>query len=163
ARSPGSTAERTLKADDMAGIAEIYQTSDFTRVTGSVSGKVTKTGTGVLGAHIVAFNPASGKLVGGFTLSDDGTFTIAGLEPGPQVVRVGPLDDGDISSFLDPALNIDVNFKVVFSNKLVVVPPGGTAPSIEVKVVAKSSGVGASLLFHCSWRCARRRRRSNRM
>jgi len=131
------TVNRTLRADDIAGISDIYGDSTFRTSTGSITGRVTKNGTGVLGAHIVAFNPASGKLVGGFTLSDDGTFTIAGLEPGPQVVRVEPLDDGDISSFLDPALNIDVNFKVVFYNKLVVVPRGGTAPSIEVKVVAK--------------------------
>jgi hypothetical protein len=131
------TVNRTLRDDDIAGISDIYGDSTFRGSTGSITGRVTKNGTGVLGAHIVAFNPASGKLVGGFTLSDDGTFTIAGLEPGPQVVRVEPLDDGDISSFLDPALNIDVNFKVVFYNKLVVVPRGGTAPSIEVKVVAK--------------------------
>ena len=29
---------------------------------------MTKNGTGVLGAHVVAFNPATGKLVAGFTL-----------------------------------------------------------------------------------------------
>jgi matrixin len=131
------TVNRTLRADDIAGISDIYGDSTFRSSTGSLTGRVTKNGTGVLGAHIVAFNPASGKLVGGFTLSNDGTFTIAGLEPGPHVVRVEPLDDGDIASFLDPSLDIDVNFKVVFFNKLVVVPRGGTSQSIEVKVVAK--------------------------
>ena len=45
--------------------------------------------------------PRTGKLVGGLTLSEDGSFVIAGLEPGPHVLRVEPLDDGDIESFFD--------------------------------------------------------------
>ena len=125
---------RTLRADDIAGISDIYGDDQFRRSTGSISGRVTKSGAGVLGAHVVAFNPASGKLVGGFTLSSDGTFIIAGLEPGPQVVRVEPLDDGDAGSFLDASLNIDLNFKPAFYNRLVTVPRGGTSRSIEVRV-----------------------------
>jgi hypothetical protein len=128
---------RTLRADDIAGISDIYGNDAFRRSTGSITGRVTKSGTGVLGAHVVAFNPASGKLVAGFTLSGDGTFVIAGLEPGPQVVRVEPLDDADIESFLDTTQNIDINFRPAFYNKLVTVPRGGTSSSIELKVVAK--------------------------
>ena len=90
---------------------DIYGTDASRRQTGSISGKVTKSGTGVLGAHVVAFNPATGKLVGGFTLSDDGSFVIAGPRAGPHVLRVEPLDDGDIESFFDSTLNIDVNFR----------------------------------------------------
>ena len=135
--SPGDINDRTLKADDIAGISDIYGNQTFQRQTGSVSGTVTKNGKGVLGAHVVAFNPASGKLVGGFTLSDDGSFVIAGLEPGPQVLRAEPLDDGDISSFFDESMNIDVNFKVKFYEKVVVVPKGGGTRNIEIKVLSK--------------------------
>ena len=71
-------------ADDIAGISDIYGNATFVRQTGSISGTVTKNGQGVLGAHIVAFNPASGKLVGGFSLSADGSFVIAGLLPKPS-------------------------------------------------------------------------------
>lgn len=131
------TLNRALRADDIAGLSDIYGNDTFRNSTGSITGRVTKNGTGVIGAHIVAFNPASGKLVGGFTLSDDGTFVIAGLEPGPQVVRVEPLDDGDVASFLDATLNIDANFKPAFYSRLVSVPRGGTARSIEISVVAK--------------------------
>ena len=109
--SAGDINDRTLKADDIAGISDIYGNATFQRQTGSISGKVTKNGRGVLGAHVVAFNPATGKLVGGFSLSDDGSFVIAGLEPGPQVLRVEPLDDGDIYSFFDETMNIDVDFQ----------------------------------------------------
>ncbi|HEX6974195.1 MAG TPA: carboxypeptidase-like regulatory domain-containing protein, partial [Vicinamibacterales bacterium] len=92
---------------------------------------------GVLGAHVVAFNPQTGHLVGGFTLNADGGFVLAGLEPGAQVLRAEPLDDADIESFFDATLNIDVNFKVKFYEKLVVVPRGGGANNVEIKVVAK--------------------------
>ena len=131
------TVNRTLRADDIAGISDIYGSDAFRRSTGSITGRVTKNGTGIVGAHVTAFNPETGALVGGFTLSQDGTFTIAGLEPGPQVVRVEPLDDGDISSFLDTTLNVDVNFRPAFHPRLVSVPPGGTARSINISVVAK--------------------------
>ncbi len=135
--SAGSTEGRTLKADDIAGISDIYPTPEFTRTTGSVSGKVTKNGTGVFGAHVVAFNPRTGHLVGGFTLNQDGGFVLGGLEPGAQVLRVEPLDDGDIESFFDASLDIDVDFKVKFYEKLVVVPRAGGASNVEIKVVPK--------------------------
>jgi hypothetical protein len=134
--SPGAL-NRTPRADDMAGIADIYGTDAFRSSTGSITGRVTKNGTGVVGAHVVAFNPATGKLVGGFTLAQDGTFVIAGLEPGTHVLRVEPLDDGDVSSFLEPSLDIDVDFKPAFADRLVAVPRGGTSRNVELKVVAK--------------------------
>ena len=128
---------RALRADDMAGIADIYGTDAFRASTGSITGRVTKSGTGVVGAHVVAFNPATGRLVAGFTLSQDGTFIIAGLDPGTYVLRVEPLDDGEVSSFLDSSLAIDVDFKPAFAGRLVTVPRGGTSRNVELKVVAK--------------------------
>ena len=133
----GDITGRRLRADDVAGLSDIYGNQSFQRQTGSVSGKVTKNGRGVLGAHVVAFNPASGKLVGGFSLSDDGAFVIAGLEPGPQVLRAEPLDDGDLSSFFDATMNVDIDFQVKFSDNVVVVPRGGGTRNIEIKVLPK--------------------------
>lgn len=135
--SPGSIALRTLRADDIAGISDLYPGAGFARQTGSISGTVTKNAAGVTGAHIVAFNPRTGKLVGGFSLQNDGTFVIAGLEPGPQVLRVEPLDDADVDSFLDLTLGVDVDFRARFYEKLVVVPRGGGATRIAVKVLPK--------------------------
>jgi hypothetical protein len=133
----GNIAGRTLKADDIAGIGDIYPSSDFSRETGSISGKVTKSGKGILGAHVIAFDMRTRQLVGGFSLSDDGSFVIAGLDPGPHIIRVEPLDDGDIESFFDVTLNIDINFRPQFSDKIVVVPRGGGTSGVELKVVAK--------------------------
>jgi hypothetical protein len=135
--SAGDISGRRLKADDVAGFSDIYGNQTFQRQTGSVSGKVTKNGRGVVGAHVVAFNPSSGKLVGGFSLTDDGAFVIAGLEPGPQVLRAEPLDDGDVSSFFDATLNVDADFQVKFYENVVVVPRGGGTRNIEIKVLPK--------------------------
>ena len=54
-----------------------------------------------------------------------------------RYLRVEPLDDGDIESFFDATLNIDVNFRVQFYDKIVVVPKGGGTSGVEFKVVAK--------------------------
>ena len=134
----GSTADRRLRPDDIAGITDIYSRNNTdSRRLGSVTGRVTKNGAGVPGAHVVAFNPSTGALIGGFTLSDDGTFTIAGLEPGPHVLRVEPLDDGDVESFFDSSMTVDVNFNVRFHDKVVVIPRGGGTRGVEIKVTPK--------------------------
>ena len=133
----GTVHARELRADDIAGITDIYPTTASRRSRGSISGKVTKNGQGVAGAHIVAFNPTSGRLVGGFTLNEDGTFTIAGLEAGAHVLRVEPLDDGDIESFFDATFNVDLDFRVRFHDKIVVVPLGGGVRNVEIRVTPK--------------------------
>jgi hypothetical protein len=135
--SAGNIADRELKADDVAGISDIYGTSEFSSEFGSISGRVTKNGAGVFGAHVVAFNMRTRSLVGGFTLSTDGGFVIAGLEPGPHVLRVEPLDDGDIDSFFDSSLDVDINFNVKFHDRIVVVPRGGGTSNIEIRVTPK--------------------------
>lgn len=135
--SAGSIADRTLMPDDIAGITDIYPRNNASsRRLGSISGRVTKTGDGVFGAHIVAFNPGTGALVGGFSLNEDGTFTIAGLEPGPHVLRAEPLDDGDIESFFE-RVDADVDFSVRFHDRVVIVPRGGGTRNVEIRVTPK--------------------------
>jgi hypothetical protein len=135
--APGAVHDRTLKADDLAGITDIYGTNTARRDRGSISGKVTKNGRGVQGAHVVAYSTRTGTLVGGLTLSAEGTYTIAGLEPGPYVLRAEPLDDGDIESYFDPSTDVDLNFRVQFHDRIVVVPRGGGVRDIEIKVTPK--------------------------
>jgi hypothetical protein len=135
--SAGSIAARTLKADDIAGISDLYPDGDFAQSTGSVSGRVTKDGAPIFGAHVIAFDPASGTMVANFTLNAQGQFSINGLSPGPHVVRVEPLDDADLESFFDVSQNVDIDFRVAFGDRVVVVPRGGDSGSIELKVVRK--------------------------
>jgi hypothetical protein len=135
--SAGTTEGRTLKADDAAGLSDIYPTDDFRQTTGSVSGRVTKAGRGIIGAHVIAFNPRTGRMVAGSSLTSEGAFTIAGLEPGPHVLRVEPLDDGDLDSFFDASLGVDVDFRPKFFERLVVVPRDGGTRNVEIAVQGK--------------------------
>jgi hypothetical protein len=88
----------------------------------------------VNGAHLALFHPATGKLVAGFSVNDNGDFSIAGLDPGVHVLRVEPLDDADVESFFDDVGAIDVNFSVTFFDQLVIAPKGGGGASITVDV-----------------------------
>jgi hypothetical protein len=133
----GNTSDRALKADDIAGISDIYRTSAFSRASGSISGRVTKNGAGVQGAHVTAFSLQTGKIVGGFTLREDGSFVIASLEPGPHVLRVEPLDDGDIDSFFDASTDVDLDFRATFHDRVVTVPRGGSTNDVVIQVTPK--------------------------
>lgn len=134
--TPGNVDGRRLQPDDVAGISDVYPSSAFRQQTGSISGRVTKDGLGVFGAHVVAMHLRTGALVGGFTLDDAGNFVLAGVEPGPVVLRVEPLDDGDVTSFIDGP-RVDVNFRVAFHERAIFVPRGGNLPGITIVVQAK--------------------------
>jgi len=137
AYAAGSTEGRTLKADDIAGITEIYPTSDANTTFGSISGRVTKDGQPVFGAHVVAFDPSNGSMVGGFTLNNQGSFSIASLSPGPHIIRVEPLDDADTDSFFSNTARVDLNFRVMFVDRVAVVPRGGDSGSVAIAVIGK--------------------------
>jgi len=135
ALAAGSIGDRALQADDRAAVTDLYAADADRGDTGSIRGRVVKNGRGLFGAHVVAFNPATGSLVGGFTLSASGEFVIAGLEPGPHIVRVEPLDDADIDSFLSG--EVDVDFKVAYAPRMVVAPRGGSSGEVEIAVEPK--------------------------
>jgi hypothetical protein len=133
----GNIEERTLHADDIAGVSDIYPDGDYRSRTGSISGRVTKNGQGIVGAHVVASNQRTGALVAGFSLGSDGSFVIAGLSPGPHVLRVEPIDDADVTSFFSEEANVDVDFRVAFHDRLAVAPRGGGSERVEIRVVPK--------------------------
>jgi hypothetical protein len=137
ALGPGNIAGRDLDADDIAGISDLYPDGSFNRSTGSISGRVTRGGRGVFGAHVVAFDPVARSLVGTFTLNTAGEFSIAGLAPGPHIIRVEPLDDADIDSFFDVSDAVDIGFRATFADRLVVVPRGGDSGFVDVAVDPK--------------------------
>ncbi len=133
----GDVSGRTLKADDIAGISDLYPAANFRGSTGSTSGRITRSGAGVFGAHVVAFDLATGEMVGNFSLSTTGAFSIAGLRPGPHLLRVEPIDDADPESFFDPTAPVDVMFLAKYYEHLVIVPKGGDTGAVEVQVVPK--------------------------
>jgi Matrixin len=133
----GTTAGRTLRADDIAGISDIYPGTSFRSDFGSISGKITKNGSPLFGAHVVAFDPRDGTLVATFTLGSQGQFSIAGLSPGPHILRVEPIDDADLDSFFAAGRNVDIDFRVTYADSIVTVPKGGDSGSISVQVGPK--------------------------
>lgn len=132
----GSIASRTLKADDIAGISDLYPAGDFSD-KGSFSGRVTVNGQGIFGAHVIVFDPATRELVAGFSLTSQGNFSIGGLSPGAKVIRIEPLDDADIESFFSSAQTVDINFRVLLSDRIIVVPHGGDTGGVELQVQRK--------------------------
>lgn len=133
----GNTADRTPKPDDVAGMGEVYSSAGFTQRFGQISGKITLNGRGLFGAHVTAFNPATGDLISGFSLNKQGGFTIGGLAPGLYVVRAEPLDDADLDSFFDSDTVVEVNFKPTFYARLVAVGAGGAGVSADIAVTSK--------------------------
>jgi hypothetical protein len=134
--SPGNTLDRKLQPDDIADISDLYPAGSFRSNTGSVTGTVTKNGQGVFGAHVVAFSPSAGTLIGNFTQDSSGAFTISGLAPGPVILRVEPIDDADVDGFFDPG-EVDVNFKITYYAQFAIVPPGGNSGSVRIQVAPK--------------------------
>lgn len=135
--SSGNTIDRELQPDDIAGISDLYPADGFRANTGSVSGTVTKNGQGVFGAHVVAFNPTSGALVGNFTQDASGAFTISGLAPGPVIVRVEPVDDADLDGFFSDTSRVDINFRITYYAQFAIVPAGGDSGQIRIQVTSK--------------------------
>jgi len=133
----GTTHDRELQPDDIAGVSDLYREAGFRERSGVARGPVTRNGAGILGAHVAAFNPRTGALVAAFTLNNDGEFQIAGLAPGPHVIRVEPLDDADVESFFSRPGAIDIDFLVTFHDRLVIAPAGGAGERLTVAVRPK--------------------------
>ena len=87
ARGVGDTA-RSLRDDDIAGLRALYPApgSSFS----SISGRITRAGAPVFGAHVVVHDPITDVLVGALTLPD-GTFRVDGLPAGRYLMEVLPL------------------------------------------------------------------------
>ena len=130
----GSIEGRSLRADDIAGVTDLYPAPGVDDRLGSISGTVTRNGQGVFGAHVVTYHLRTGRIVAGFTVTDAGAFAVGGLDPGPCLVRVEPLDDGDSESFFDGSRVVETGFGVTYAERLAVVPRGGDAGGLEIAV-----------------------------
>jgi hypothetical protein len=134
---PGTIDGRRLKADDIAGVSDLYPDGAFRSTTGAIRGRVRKANQGVLGAHVIAMNPGSGKLIAGFSINREGDFTIAGLDPGLHVLRIEPIDDGDIESFFSDSSSVDLDFKTAYFQRLMMAPSGGTTNRFDIELEPK--------------------------
>jgi hypothetical protein len=133
----GNIDDRSLEADDAAGVSDIYANTAFNRDTGSISGSVTENGRGLFGAHVVAHHVGTGAMHATFSLSPGGGFVLAGLSPGVYVLRAEPIDDADVDSFFDGDANIDVDFRPAYAATLAIVPGGGRGDRVDIAVEPK--------------------------
>ncbi len=132
-RGVGESA-RSLRPDDVAGIVAMYPVAGTTR--GSISGRVTRNGSAVFGAHVVAHDPVQDILVGAVTLPD-GTYRIDGLPAGryllealPLTAPAGPGTLGGI--FLRD--DVDTSFQPSFFAVTVRLGAGQSARGVSVEV-----------------------------
>jgi Matrixin len=137
AYSAGDISSRTLQPDDIAGVSDIYPDDAFRDRTGTLQGSVTRNGTGVFGAHIAAFNLATGELIAGFSLDSAGRFVVAGLAPGQYVVRAEPLDDGDVVSFFADGVDVETDFRATYYPQLVTIRAGSGSADVKIAAVPK--------------------------
>lgn len=87
-----TTKAQPLAADDIAGVSLLYPTRDFLSQSGTITGRVTAGGVGVVLASVVAL-PADGAAVSTLT-HPDGSYRLEGLPPGRYFVYVHPLAPG---------------------------------------------------------------------
>ena len=100
--SAGSVNCRTLRADDIAGISDLYGNDTFRHIDRQHQRTHHEERRRCL--RRACRSPSARRPARWSEASRsryDGNFVIAGLDPGPQVVRVEPLDDADIDSFFD--------------------------------------------------------------
>ena len=131
---PGNTAGRQLKADDVAGVAEITPKA-ITPPTPPPSAPMCSSTAGRVRRHVMAFNPITGLMVGGFVL-ENGEVTITGLQPGPYVLRLEPVDDDDVGSYFDDLPPVDVAFRNMFVDRLIYAESGTIAGPVAITLEA---------------------------
>jgi matrixin len=115
---------QSLEADDVASLSELYPEPNFTTTTGTITGFVTRCGTGepVLGANVRAINVADPTIqltrLTGFDGKTDGSYTIRGVPDGTYDVVVEPLaGDDDYLDRLATFTRIDTDFTREYLNK----------------------------------------------
>jgi len=70
-------------------------------------------------------------------LNTRGQFSIGGLAPGAYIVRVEPIDDADVASFLADEPSVDVDLRATIHDRVIVVPRGGDSGNTVIEVSSK--------------------------
>ena len=83
--------QRTLAVDDVAGIAFLYPETNFSTLTGVISGQVTLGAAGIFGSHVIAIDSTSGTAVLDGMTDPQGNYKLIGLPPGNYNVLALPL------------------------------------------------------------------------
>ncbi len=139
AGSAGQTTLRSLEADDVAAIQQLYA-GDTSGDTGAISGRVLTTGGApVFGAHLTATDADGIVRVGGLT-DRDGNFTLPSLPAGAYQLYAEPLDGPMLPEDLSDAYFNDRSHPL--RHDFLTTFVGGNASPTTVRVTAgKTTGI----------------------
>ncbi len=146
-----SSKSKPVAVDDAAGLSVLYPTDAFKTSTGSISGRVSLSGTGMNLASVVAISP-NGPTVSSLSLPD-GTYQIDGLAAGQYLVYVHPLPPplsyevtpANITYPLDPAQKAIPEGPVFETLFYPGVKDAQQAYPVAVKAAAVTAGVDFSV------------------
>ena len=83
--------QRTLEVDDVVGAGFLYPAAAFGTMTGVISGTVTRGGTGLFAAHVVAVDKDTGEAVVDGLTFPDGSYVLDGVPPGTYNILTLPV------------------------------------------------------------------------
>ncbi len=144
---PGDISPRTLSQDELSAAAFIYPSAGAPAES-SISGQVTRSGSGVPRAYVAAFQ--AGRVIDGALADAAGNYRIRRLPPGTYLVRTQPYSNSrnvTQSTFYQSPTNVDVNFLSIFypntasesSATPVTVAAGADSPNINLSVSASGN------------------------
>ena len=137
-----ATLHLVLSADDVAFATSRYPAPGVVANLGSIAGTVAfSTGGAVLGAMVIAVDPAAGTTIGGLASMSDGSYRLDAVPPGSYVVYAqpanGPVTRTNLTGVPNTSL-LNSNFRVTFA--------GGNATPSSVQVTGgQISGANISV------------------
>jgi uncharacterized protein (TIGR03437 family) len=148
------TLHQVLSADDVAFATSRYPAPGVVAGLGSIAGTVAfSTGGAVLGAMVIAVDPAAGTTIGGLASMSDGSYRLVAVPPGSYVVYAqpanGPVTRTNLTGVPNTGL-LNSNFRVTFAGGNATpssVPvTGGQISGANISVDPASPGMQAAYL-----------------
>ena len=125
-----------LSWDDISGVNVTYPLVGLDLITGSISGRVTRGGSSVLGAFVVAVDE-QGQLVSNAITLPDGSYNIGSLPPGNYTLYTEPVD-GPMTEFSVSGGVFNSPFVTDFLPKFF---NDSMAPSVTVTAAVNTAGI----------------------
>ena len=136
------TLHQALSADDVSFVTARYPAPSAAAQVGWISGKVAfSTGSAVVGALVVAVDPASGTTIGGLASTSDGTYRLDAVPLGSYLVYAQPANGPVTRTNLTGVPNANLantNFRVTFAG-------GNAAPSAVAVTAGQASAADISV------------------
>lgn len=153
-RGGGAFSQRfdLLSWDDLAGVNVTYPMVGLDRITGTITGRVTRGGLPVFGAFVVAVDEHGVLSSNAITLTD-GTYALGFLPPGNYTLYVEPLDSpmtpGNVNGGVFDQAMVTEFLPQFFNDSMdpsVNVTAGGSVPGIDFQVTQGNASLDPEFL-----------------